>query len=148
MSNVYLEVIDSTLIIRATDAKVGFETRIPVSETEPGAITVFCDKLSAIMSAIPQGDITFELHDSTVEIRPISRKIRFQLKTISGDKFPVIPDIRDKTFFGLKAADLLEMISQTIFQCSNDETRFFMNGIFMENCLRIPSQWSRPMVAD
>jgi len=60
MSNVYLEVVDSRLIIKATDAKVGFETEIPISNGEPGALTVFCDKLMAITNSIPEGDMILE----------------------------------------------------------------------------------------
>jgi DNA polymerase-3 subunit beta len=132
MSNVYLEVLDSKLYIRATDAKVGFETEIPISESEPGSLTVFCDKLLAITNSIPEGDMSFEQHESSIEIRPRSKNVRFQLKTIAGDKFPEIPRIDDSHYFPLLAHDLRAMISQTIFSVSNDETRFFMNGVFME----------------
>ncbi len=136
MSNVYLEVTDSRLYIRATDAKVGFETEIPISDAEPGSLTVFCDKLLAITNSIPEGDMLFEQHESSIEIRPLSKKIRFQLKTIAGDKFPEIPRIEENQYFTLNARDLRKMISQTIFSVSNDETRFFMNGVFME---KLPS---------
>lgn len=132
MSNVYLETHDSRLVIRATDVKVGFETEIPVSDAEPGALTVFCDKLLGITNSIPEGDLIFEQKDSTVEIRPVSKKIRFHLKTIAGDKFPEIPRIQDERFFPVPAHELRRMIGQTIFSVSNDETRFFMNGVFME----------------
>ncbi|OQB97050.1 MAG: DNA polymerase III subunit beta [Spirochaetes bacterium ADurb.Bin110] len=132
MSNVYLEVVDSRLIIKATDAKVGFETEIPISDGEPGALTVFCDKLMAITNSIPEGDMILEQHDSLIEIKTLSRNVRFQLKTIAGDKYPVIPDIEENQYFPLKARDLRKMISQTIFSVSNDETRFFMNGVFIE----------------
>lgn len=136
MSNVYLEVADSKLFIRATDAKVGFETEIPISDAEPGSLTVFCDKLLAITNSIPEGDMLFEQHESSIEIRPLSKKVRFQLKTIAGDKFPEIPRIEEQQYFALQAHDLRRMISQTIFSVSNDETRFFMNGVFME---KLPS---------
>lgn len=132
MSNVYLETTDSKLIIRATDAKVGFETEIPISDSEPGSLTVFCDKLMAITNSIPEGDMLFEQRESSVEIRPLSKKVRFQLKTIAGDKFPELPRIEENQYFILQAHDLRKMISQTIFSVSNDETRFFMNGVFME----------------
>jgi len=132
MSNVYLEVLDSKLYIKATDAKVGFETEIPISESEPGSVTVFCDKLLAITNSIPEGDILFEQHESSIEIRPRSKNVRFQLKTIAGDKLPEIPRIDEKFYFPILAHDLRTMISQTLFSVSNDETRFFMNGVFME----------------
>jgi len=99
MSNVYLEVLDSKLYIKATDAKVGFETEVPISESEPGSLTVFCDKLLAITNSIPEGDMLFEQHESSIEIRPRSKNVRFQLRTIAGDKLPEIPRIDEKFYF-------------------------------------------------
>jgi DNA polymerase-3 subunit beta len=132
MSNVYLEAKDSTLVIRATDIKVSFETTIPVSDVVPGALTVFCDKLSTILSSLPDGDILVEQDENKVVLRPVSKRVRFQLKTISGEKFPELARTKDETFFDIPSRDFKRMIAQTIFSVSTDETRYFMNGIFME----------------
>lgn len=136
MSNVYLEVKDARLLIRATDVKVGFETEIAVSDTEPGSLTVFCDKLTGTTSSLPEGDIIFEQHDGILEIKPVNRKIRFELRTLSGNKFPELPRADMASYFSVPARDLRRMIAQTIFSVSNDETRFFMNGILLE---KLPS---------
>jgi DNA polymerase-3 subunit beta len=132
MSNVLLEATEGSLSIKATDIKVSFETTIPVDTTEPGAITVFCDKLSGILSSIPEGDIAIEQDDSKVVVKPTFKKVRFQLKTIASEKFPELPAAPEESFFSLPAKDLKEMIEQTIFAVSDDETRYFMNGVYME----------------
>lgn len=132
MSNVYLEASGASLCIKATDIKVSFETHIPVDTVEPGSATVFCDKLSGILASIPEGDISIEHDESKVTVRPSSRKIRFQLKTISSEKFPELPEVSETQFFGIPIKDFKEMISQTWFAVSDDETRYFMNGVFME----------------
>jgi len=132
MSNVLLEAADGALAIRATDIKVGFETRIPVDVAVPGSVTVFCDKLSGILSSIPEGDIEVEYDDAKVILKPQFKKVRFQLKTISSEKFPELPVTAETTWFSLPAKDLKEMITQTVFAVSDDETRYFMNGVFLE----------------
>jgi DNA polymerase-3 subunit beta len=132
MSNVLLEATEGSLSIKATDIKVSFETKLPVDTTEQGTITVFCDKLSGILSTIPEGDISIEEEDSKVVVKPTFKKVRFQLKTISSEKFPELPEAADEAFFELSAKEFKEMISQTIFAVSDDETRYFMNGVFME----------------
>lgn len=132
MSNVYLEVTDSSLLIRATDVKVGFETSIPVSDAVPGSVTVFCDKLTGILSSLPDGEVTVERQDGRVSLRPSTKKVRFQLKTISGEKFPELPRVADASYFEVPARELRAMVTQTIFAVSTDETRYFMNGVFME----------------
>jgi DNA polymerase-3 subunit beta len=132
MSNVLLEATDGSLSIKATDIKVSFETLIPVDTIESGAITVFCDKLSGILATIPEGDIAIEQEDSKIVVKPTFKKIRFQLKTLSSEKFPELPEVSDEWFFSIPARDFKDMVSQTIFAVSDDETRYFMNGVFME----------------
>ena len=132
MSNVYLEASDSRLLIRATDVKVSFETSIPVDEVVPGSLTVFCDKLTGILSSLPEGDLTVEQDDGRVVLKPTARKVRFQLKTLSGEKYPELPRAEPELFFDIPAREFKRMITQTIFSVSTDETRYFMNGVFME----------------
>ncbi len=132
LSNVLISAENNTLLIKATDLKVGFETRIPVSVEEPGNTTVFCDKFLGILRSLPDGEIEFNSGDNRLVIRPTGKKIDFQLKSIAADKFPEIKDIPEDRYFPFPQKDLAEMISQTIFAVSDDETRYFMNGVFME----------------
>ncbi len=132
MSNVLLEASEGSLSLKATDIKVSFETVIPVDTAEPGAITVFCDKLSGILATIPEGDICIEQDESKVIVKPTFKKVRFQLKTISSEKFPELPEAANDDFFSIPVKEFKEMVEQTIFAVSDDETRYFMNGVYME----------------
>jgi len=132
MSNVYLEATDSRLLIRATDVKVSFETSIPVSDVVPGTMTVFCDKLTGILSSLPEGDISIEQDQGRAVLRPASRKARFQLKTLSGEKYPELPRAEEQSYFEIPSKEFRRMVTQTLFSVSTDETRYFMNGVFME----------------
>ncbi|HNQ96540.1 MAG TPA: DNA polymerase III subunit beta [Treponemataceae bacterium] len=132
LSNVLLEASDGTLCIKATDIKVNFETRIPVNVLESGSTTVFCDKFMSIISSLPSGEIEFEQNDIKITIRSITKKARFQLKSITSDKYPEFTAPADIAFFDIPVKEFKEMIYQTVFSVSDDETRYFMNGVFME----------------
>ncbi|PKL08648.1 MAG: DNA polymerase III subunit beta [Spirochaetae bacterium HGW-Spirochaetae-7] len=132
VSNVYLEASDGSLLVRATDIKIGFETRMPVDIQEPGSFTVFCDKLNGILSSIPEGTIEVDQKDLKVVIKPSFKKAQFSLKTIASEQFPQLPDIDDDKFFSIPVSDFRDMIGQTVFAVSDDETRYFMNGVFLE----------------
>jgi len=132
VSNVYLEASENTLIIRATDIKIGFETKIPIEIQESGTCTVFCDKLSAILASIPDGMIEIEHKDNKMLIKPSFKKAQFSLKTISSEQFPQLPTIDDEKYFAVSSEDFKNMIQQTVFAVSDDETRYFMNGVFFE----------------
>jgi DNA polymerase III subunit beta len=134
LSNVLLETNENNLLIKATDLKVSFETSIPVDTVTSGSTTIFCDKLSGILRSLPSGEIEFEeVENDTLFIRPLFKKIDFRLKTIPSDKFPEFQTIAEESFFELPQRDFIEMLSQTVFAVSDDETRYFMNGVYLEN---------------
>ena len=133
LSNVLLDVSDQKLTIRATDLKVNYESTIPVEVKQPGSVTVFCDKLHSILRSLPDGEVEMELLEDTVlRISPMFKNIRFQLKGISADKYPPFQGDADEQAFSFGKKDLIEMISHTLFAVSDDETRYFMNGVFLE----------------
>jgi DNA polymerase-3 subunit beta len=132
LSNIYLEAIDDSLIIKATDIKVNFETRLPVEVKEPGATTVFGEKFLGILASIPEGELEFEQSESTIVIKPSARKIKFQLKCIASEKYPEFPAVNKDKLFEMPVKDFKAMVTQTVFAVSDDETRYFMNGVFFK----------------
>ena len=75
-------------------------------------------------------EVEFNQEDIKVTIRPVAKKIKFQLKSIASEKFADIPAANDIPFFEISAKDLKEMIQQTIFSVSNDSNRYFMTGVY------------------
>jgi DNA polymerase-3 subunit beta len=131
LSNIYLEANNGSLTVRATDRKVNFETKVPVDVLEEGSVTVYGDKFYGILNSIPDGEIEFEQTDSKINIKTSVKKARFQLKSIASDKFPEF-SASGKDFFEIPIREFKEMIHETIFAVSDDETRYFMNGVFFE----------------
>ncbi len=133
VSNVYLETRNNTLYIRATDQKVGLKAQIPVETIEEGATTVFCDKFLGILRSLPEETIIFEEANEKLLIKVENKaSINFELRTISVDKYPSLEETDNLDYFALSQKDLLAMIDQTIFAISDDETRHFMNGVYLE----------------
>jgi DNA polymerase-3 subunit beta len=134
LSNVLLNCQDNVLTIKATDLKVSFQTQIEVETKASGSITVFCDKLLGILRSLPEGELEIKLDENLmVSIRPVFQKIDFNLKSVPSDKYPEIKEITDDSYFEVPQNDFLDMISKTLFAVSSDETRYFMNGVYLEN---------------
>lgn len=131
LSNVLLQTDGDSLTIKATDLKVSFETRIPVSTDTPGAATVFCDKLLGVMRTFPDGNVQFVQENDEPLLITNGSTININLHSISADKFPEIPVTDESDYFPLPQKDFMNMVSQTIFAVSDDETRYFMNGVYM-----------------
>ena len=130
LSNVYFSANSNALTIRATDIKINFETQIPVEIDEEGSTTVFCDKFLNILNSLPSGEIEFVQNDNGIVITPVSKKVNFKLKSIASDKFPEFSTTGDYNFFEISSADFKEMVNQTIFAVSDDQARYFMNGVY------------------
>ena len=139
LSNISISAYNNTLNIKATDIKVNFETQIPVQIEEEGSTTIYCDKFMGILSSLPEGEIEFiqssgDGSDQAVAviIKPVGKKIKFQIKSMSQEKFPDFDSAEDVPYFEVPSKEIKEMIGQTAFAVSEDETRYFMNGVYFE----------------
>jgi DNA polymerase-3 subunit beta len=132
LSNIYLEAKKDSLIIKATDMKVNFQTTVPVNVVESGSTTVYGDKFFGIISTFPYDEIEFSQNDITAVIKPVtSKKPEYKLRIIASDKYPEFP-VSTSPFFEMPIKDFREMVQQSVFAVSDDETRYFMNGAFLE----------------
>jgi DNA polymerase-3 subunit beta len=131
LSNIYFDAENDSLTIKATDMKVNFETKVPVTVIEPGPVTVFGEKFFNILNSVPEGELEFEQKENKVTIKPALKKIKFELKSIASDKFPEFP-VSGVEYFNMPIKDFKEMVTQTVFAVSDDETRYFMNGVYVE----------------
>jgi DNA polymerase-3 subunit beta len=139
LSNVSLTAQNNSLLIKATDVKVNFETQVPVQVESEGSTTIYCDKFMGILNSLPEGEIEFnqpaengEDQAITVVIKPVDKKIKFQIKSMSQEKFPELMTSNDAPYFEVPSKDLKNMIGETVFAVSEDETRYFMNGVYFE----------------
>ena len=132
LSNIYLETSKDKLIIKAKDMKVNFHTEVPVNVIEEGSTTIYGDKFFGIISTFPYEEIEFDKKDNIAIIKPINKKKpEYKLKSMASEKFPEIP-VSSSPFFEIPIKDFKDMIIQSVFAVSDDETRYFMNGVFME----------------
>jgi len=132
LSNIYLEADNNSLIIKAKDLKVNFQTEVPVTVIESGSTTVYGDKFLGVITSFPYDEIEFSQKDIFVIIKPVNKnKPEYKLKSIASDKFPELP-VSSEPFFEMSIKDFREMIQQSVFAVSDDETRYFMNGVYME----------------
>ena len=132
MSNIYIEAVDNNLIIKSTDRYVNFQTEVPVTVIEPGATTVYGDKFFGILNTFPYDEVEFSQNDNVAVIKPTTlKKPEYKLKIISSENYPEFP-VSASSFFEIPIKDFREMIQQCVFSVSDDETRYFMNGVYFE----------------
>jgi DNA polymerase-3 subunit beta len=106
------------------------ETMAAVSVESAGAITVSAHLLFDIARKLPDGSqVSFETADNRMVVK--AGRSRFQLPTLPRDDFPVIVEGDLPTSFEVSASLLAQLIDRTRFAISTEETRYYLNGIFL-----------------
>lgn len=132
LSNVLIEASsDGALKVMATDLDLQVvETMGAVSVEAPGAITVSAHLLFDIARKLPDGSqVSIETADNRMTVK--AGRSRFSLPTLPRDDFPVIVEGELPTSFELPASTLAQLIDRTRFAISTEETRYYLNGIFL-----------------
>jgi DNA polymerase-3 subunit beta len=132
LSNVLIEASpDGAVKVMATDLDLQVvETMGAVSVEAPGAITVSAHLLFDIARKLPDGSqVSIETADNRMTVK--AGRSRFSLPTLPRDDFPVIVEGELPTSFELGAATLAQLIDRTRFAISTEETRYYLNGIFL-----------------
>ena len=132
LSNVLIEAsADGLVRIMATDLDLQVvESLDAVSVEAAGAITVSAHLLLDIARELPDGSqVSLETADNRMTVK--AGRSRFQLPTLPRDDFPVIVEGHLPTSFEIPAKTLAELIDRTRFAISTEETRYYLNGIFL-----------------
>ena len=132
LSNVLIEAsLAGSVKIMATDLDLQVvETMAAVSVETAGAITVSAHLLFDIARKLPDGSqVSLETSDNRMAVK--AGRSRFSLPTLPRDDFPVIVEGDLPTSFEIPARTLAELVDRTRFAISTEETRYYLNGIFL-----------------
>ncbi|MHA1539274.1 MAG: DNA polymerase III subunit beta [Alphaproteobacteria bacterium] len=132
LANVQLEAKDGMLFIRATDMDMEVVESVAASIETAGAITVSAQMLYDIIRKFPDGaDVNISLKDDRLRLDIKAGKSAFSLATLPAEDFPTLHvDALEKTF-NISKDDLSKMIDKTRFAMSVEETRYYLNGIYL-----------------
>ncbi|MCW4461681.1 DNA polymerase III subunit beta [Sphingomonas sp. BT-65] len=131
LSNVLIEAsAEGSLRLMATDLDLQIDETVPAAVDQAGATTVPAHTLFDIARKLPEGS-QVELSAAEGKIRINAGRAKFELGTLPRDDFPVIAEGELPTVFELAAETLKQIIDKTRFAISTEETRYYLNGIFL-----------------
>ncbi|WP_380788316.1 DNA polymerase III subunit beta [Sphingomonas sp. R86521] len=131
LSNVLLEATaEGTLKLMATDLDLQINESVAAAVDQPGATTVSAHTLFDIARKLPEGS-QVQLAAAEGRMTIVAGRARFSLGTLPRDDFPVIAEGELPTQFELPAETLKQIIDKTRFAISTEETRYYLNGIFL-----------------
>ncbi len=132
LSNLLLQAEDGKLSVTATDLDIEVVETLPASVSQEGATTAPAHVLYDIVRKLPDGAEVSLHHDASAERLEISAgRSRFSLACLPKDDFPSMTAGDLPHRFTLPAATLKRLVDKTRFAISTEETRYYLNGIFL-----------------
>ena len=132
LSNVLVRAEGQALRLKATDLDLEVVEDIPADVGQPGATTLPAHVLHDIVRKFPDGaQVTLDMTGDTSQMLLRSGRSRFQLQCLPESDFPDISAGELTHTFSLPASQLKTLIEKTQFAISTEETRYYLNGIFM-----------------
>jgi DNA polymerase-3 subunit beta len=131
LANVLIEAQKGTVRVTATDLEVGVRGEVEGQVAKEGTVTVNAKKIYEIIREVPNEQVQLKrLDNDWVEVR--SGKSVFKIVGMDAKEFPQFPKFDAKALSTTPASTVREMIERTIFSVSMDETRYSLNGVFIE----------------
>ena len=132
LSNVKLEGRAGLLSLNATDMDLDIIEAVPADVVRPGATTAPAHTFYEIVRKLPDGSQVEIEHDAeSGQLTLRSGRSKFSLACLPVEDFPVLSGGDLPFSFSLSAAELKTLIDRTRFAISTEETRYYLNGIYL-----------------
>ena len=136
LSNVLIEAKNSKIKITATDLDIiYFEEIIPQKINKEGSITTSSNILYDILRKLQPGTKVELTLMSTNKLKLVSGNSKFNLLCMPADNFPLSEEDDNQSSFQISSEKLLKLLNKTKISISNDETRHYLNGIYLHKQL-------------
>ncbi|MGB0659359.1 MAG: DNA polymerase III subunit beta [Mangrovicoccus sp.] len=132
LGNLLIEAEGSETIFRATDLDIEVVDRCAAQVTQAGATTVSAVTLHEIVRKLPDGALVTLAADSSGGFLTVEAgRSNFKLSTLPREDFPVMASSEYATNFSVQAQVLRRLFDKSKFAISTEETRYYLNGVYM-----------------
>ena len=132
LSNILIEAKNSKIKITATDLDIiYFEEIVPEEIKKEGSTTTSSNILYDILRKLQSGSkVEFSLLNIN-KLKLISGNSKFNLLCLPPENFPLSEKDNSQNSFEISSEKLLKLLNKTKISISNDETRHYLNGIYL-----------------
>ena len=130
LANAVLRAEEGKLSLTATDMDMDIATEVGCSVVTSGTTTMSAHLLYDIARKLPDGaEVEITVNDGRAIVS--AGRSSFRLPTLPVEDFPAISSNELPVNFLLTAADVRDLIDATRFAISTEETRYYLNGIYI-----------------
>jgi DNA polymerase-3 subunit beta len=132
LSNVLLSAEGGSLEMKATDLDLEINEATPAKVEQAGATTVPAHLLYDIVRKLSEGaEVMLKTDEDGNAMSVISGRSSFRLQCLPQSDFPELSAGSFPHIFRLDATALKALIDKTQFAISTEETRYYLNGIYL-----------------
>ncbi|MCC6598699.1 MAG: DNA polymerase III subunit beta [Alphaproteobacteria bacterium] len=132
LSNVLMKADKGVLTLSTTDMDLEINEAVAANVTTAGATTAPAHTLHDIIRKFPDGsDVEISLNSEGTQMSVKAGRSQFKLSCLPVSDFPEIASGSLPSAFTIPASDLRALIDRTKFAMSTEETRYYLNGIYL-----------------
>ena len=132
LGNVLIRAENAKLSLKATDLDLEVTETLAAETGTGGSTTVPAHMFYDIVRKLPDGaQIVLEADGDRSVLAIRAGRSRFTLQTLPESDFPDLAAGDMTHSFSLAAADVKRLIDRTQFAISTEETRYYLNGIYL-----------------
>ncbi|OYW81018.1 MAG: DNA polymerase III subunit beta [Asticcacaulis sp. 32-58-5] len=150
LSNVLLSAEGSQVSFSATDLDMEIVDVAEAIVSIPGQITAPAHTLYEIVRKLPEGaDVELKFASGEDPRLSVSAgRSRFALPVLPAGDFPVMSGDHEGVTFQVLKEDLKRLIDKTRFAVSTEETRYYLNGLYLHTLTEDGSGYLRAVATD
>ncbi|WP_299816568.1 DNA polymerase III subunit beta [uncultured Jannaschia sp.] len=132
LANVLMQAEGDGVSFKATDLDIEVIDRTVAQVERAGATTVSAVLFHEIVRKLPDGALVQISEDAAQgRLEVTAGRSHFSLATLSKDDFPVMASSDYSVTFSCEAKLLRRLFDKTRFAISTEETRYYLNGVYM-----------------
>lgn len=135
LQNIKVQVADDKVLLSATDMDILIASSFECDMKSSGSTTVPAQMFFDIVRKIPDGLILVKLENNT-NLQIKSGKSKYNLPCIDASEFPTLSEGEMSQEIEIDGLKISKMIDKTRFAISNDESRYYLNGLFLQAFIR------------
>lgn len=141
LANVLIRAGKSGLELKATDLDLEIIETLPAEVKTEGSTTVPAHMIHDIVRKLPEGSqVELQSGSDRGSISLRAGRSRFTLQTLPETDFPDLAAGELPHKFSLATADLKRLVDKTQFAISTEETRYYLNGIYLHTVDEKPAK--------
>ncbi len=131
LANVLLEANADGLTVSATDMEIAITATLKAEVKRGGKTTVCAETLHEVVRRQREGTLTLTSDSADAPLALRAGRYSTSLPTLSAEDFPALRDERVQTTFSIPARGLKDALAHAKASMSTEETRYYLNGIFV-----------------